>query len=367
MKSSQLTNKKSGTPWLHKASGYWLLTAFLVWLAYYLLPTSFWDTVYYRGVFRGIRWVFDYTLGWLPIPFAYIVIILFILRLIFILRNPRYKGGIKAQQVIAQFALLFIVFYVSWGFNYRQKPIHNVLDLPIDKFDQVDAETEFIRATQDLIVAANSLPDEFTNIATLTSHPFNDNLIRKDVERSLGLLDLPVAGRVRVRKLYPRGNLLRFGTAGIYIPHAFEGNVDPGLLAVQLPFTMAHEMAHGYGVTDEGACNFIAWLACAGSEDPLIRLGGALSYWRYAASGVSDELYKQQYQLLPPVITDVMKAISVNFDKYPDLMPRVRDFIYGTYLKSHGVPGGLKSYQYVVIMVHEYLKKRDQPSDLNRD
>ena len=95
---------------------------------------------------------------------------------------------------------------------------------------------------------------------------------------------MPHSGRVRVRQPWPNGFLLRWSTAGIYIPQTGEGHIDRGLLAVQKPFTIAHEMAHGYGVADEGACNFIAWLACSQSRDPWVRFGGALTYWRYAAA-----------------------------------------------------------------------------------
>lgn len=352
---------------IHKPSVLWALAAIVVWLMYGSLPTTFWDTIYYRGLFKLIRVTYDFVLGWSPIAFVYFIVSFLIIRFVIILRSKIQSPVIKLQRILAGFAIVFVVFYVAWGFNYKQRPIHAVLNLPIGEFTQADADKEFIRATQSLFIEANKLPVELTTVESIKHRSFSDHQIRNHVKQALRMVNLPAVGKVRVRKLFPKGTLLRLSTAGIYIPHAFEGHVDPGLMSVQLPFTMAHEMTHGYGITDEGACNFIAWLACSLSEDPWIRVGGALSYWRYASSGVSDSVYAENTKELPPFILSCLKTIHENNKKYPDILPAVRDAIYGKYLQSHGVPGGLKSYQYVVIMVHEYLAKQDQPIDLNNE
>ena len=67
-------------------------------------------------------------------------------------------------------------------------------------------------------------------------------------------------------------------------------------------------MAHGYGVADEGACNFIAWLACSQSRDQWIRFGGALTYWRYTAAEMPSDSVAKVIHTFPPV---VMRAITL--------------------------------------------------------
>jgi len=52
-----------------------------------------------------------------------------------------------------------------------------------------------------------------------------ENEIRHLQEDLLKELDMPVIGKVRIRKL-PAGSLLRIRTSGIYIPHAMEGKVQ---------------------------------------------------------------------------------------------------------------------------------------------
>jgi hypothetical protein len=153
---------------------------------------------------------------------------------------------------------------------------------------------------------------------------------------------------------------MRWNTAGIYVPFSGEGHVDAGMLPVQIPFTLAHEMAHGYGVTDEGDCNFIAYLACRSSDDLQIRFAGVLSYWRYVASEyrfVFPDEYKTAFEELPDLVKQILLEIRANDARYPDLLPRFRNTVYDTYLKSQGVHDGLHSYSRVVQLVWAFEQR----------
>jgi len=48
-------------------------------------------------------------------------------------------------------------------------------------------------------------------------------------------------------------------------------------------------------------------------------------------------------------------------DKYPDILPKVRDAVYDTYLKSHGVKGGMSSYSTVVKLMLQWKKSDKNP------
>jgi len=117
---------------------------------------------------------------------------------------------------------------------------------------------------------------------------------------------------------------------------------------------MAHELAHGYGIGDEGSCNFIAYLTCSTSDDPVLNYTGLLSYWRSVASqyrSIAPEEYKEARAALPRGIIEHMQRIREEMDKYPDIFPKVRDATYNAYLKTQGVEEGLKSYSRVVLLV----------------
>ena len=271
------------------------------------------------------------------------------------------KKGIEYHfiRALGGIAMIVFAFYTLWAFNYGQIPLQERLGFDLEKVAFEDLEKEFLIATEELKKEAAALPDDYTTDEIISSLKVTDKDLRIDVEKALADLDLPNSGNVRVRQLWPKGFLLRWSTAGIYIPHAFEGHIDLGMLSVQKPFTMAHEMAHGYGVTDEGACNFIAWLACRQSQNKWVRFGGAFTYWRYAAAEMPNEKVKEVIETLNPVVRRALFLVRENDKKYPDLMPQIRDAIYSSYLKRHGVKGGLRSYNYVVMMVAMYRRQLD--------
>lgn len=160
-------------------------------------------------------------------------------------------------------------------------------------------------------------------------------------------------GRVRVRKMFP-GFLLHFRTTGIYIPHALEGHIDGGTYYKQHPYTLAHEMAHGYGFTDESVCNYIAYLTCIKSDHTMIRYSAHLAYWRYLALYFRyffPEEWEYIYAELPDSVQDDLNLIRQHILRFEEWMPRYRDKIYDRYLKSHGVKAGIQSYNQMIELI----------------
>jgi len=357
-----ITSKAGISPstpgWLHKRSLFWVAAALLALLLKEALPSSFWEQWYYKGLFTWIRQGYDLLLGWSPIPMVYIVLSIILVRTARWLGHWDRKPLHQITRAIGGIAAMVAIFYFAWGFNYGQISLQERLGFDFKEFSNEEIEAEFQRATSVLRAEAEQLPSRLTRDDAIAALEIDDHDVRPDVKEALAKLQIPNAGRVRVRQLWPNGFLLRWSTAGIYIPQTGEGHIDKGLLSVQKPFTIAHEMAHGYGVADEGACNFIAWLACSQSRDQWTRFGGALTYWRYAAAEMPSDSVAKVIHTFPPVVMRAITMIKANDRKYPDIMPHVRDAIYSSYLKRHGVKGGLRSYNEVVMMVPQYLKTR---------
>ena len=353
----------AGKTRLHARSLIWIGLTILLLILNRVIPDPFFERWYYEGIFRWVRSAYDLLLGWSPIPMIYLVIIVILVRTVRWANDWKYDAVFQISRAVGGIAAVIFLFYALWGFNYHQASLQDRLAFDLDDVTKDDIDREFLRATEVLRKEAMELPEHYTSDGTIISLPVTDHSLRPEVEKALTDLGVPHTGNVRVRQLWPNGFLMRWGTAGIYIPHAFEGHIDKGMLSVQKPFSIAHEMAHGYGVTDEGACNFVAWLACSQSRDKWIRFGGALTYWRYAAAEVEDEKVNAVIHTFDPVVMRSLLLIRENDKKYPDLMPRLRDAIYSSYLKRHGVKGGLRSYNYVVKMVHQYVNaKGDEPS-----
>ena len=88
-----------------------------------------------------------------------------------------------------------------------------------------------------------------------------------------------------------------------------------------------------------------------------------VAYWRYLAiayRGLQPEKYEQFREQLPTGFLADMEAINQELAKYPDIMPRFRNFAYDQYLKSQGISEGLASYSQIVMLVDAWEGKRRQ-------
>ncbi len=132
------------------------------------------------------------------------------------------------------------------------------------------------------------------------------------------------------------------------------------LLPYEKPFTMAHEMAHGFGITDEGEAGFLGFLACLALPDAAIRYSGWAGYWEYAAGELSraaPAAFKAGWDSLPDGMRADIRAAQANAARYRGPVERVSRRVYAKYLQSQGIDDGLRSYSRLVGLVAAWRKK----------
>jgi len=311
---------------------------------------SFYDIFYFRGLFQFFRVAYDMTLGNLPFPSIYIIVPAFFGYFLWSAKGSKLW---LLKALGASLIWVVVLFYTLWGFNYTQPSLYRQLEMASVSVDSSYIAEKFKKQT---LVVEQILAN---NLVHSQSPSDMESKIRVELESLLNEWNFPTAGKVRVRKI-PKGSLLHFRTSGIYIPHALEGHLDKGLYYRQHPFTMAHEMAHGYGITDESACNFIAYLVCQNSKDQNIFYSGELAYWRYLAKYYKawhKDAWDEEYASLSPRLQADLVEIRNHIERYKDLMPKYRDVIYDSYLKSHGVSAGIKSYDEMIMLIAAYQQK----------
>ena len=334
-----------------------ILTLVLVILVNYLfgISSALYEIVYLKGIFQLIRILHDFTLGLIPIPSIYITVPAIVSYFVIY----RFKGSWGIIKTLASFIIWAIcLFYILWAFNYNQSPLRDKLNLTTSPIDSSYIVEAYLDQTQKLNSILNSLDSNRIK-------EIDQAHIREVQESILSSWSIPVIGRVNVRQI-PAGSLLHFRTSGIYIPHAFEGHIDGGLYKVQHAFTLAHEMAHGYGITDESECNFIAYLTCTQSGVPEYVYSAELAYWRYLASYYrkwEPESWKDSYEDLHPLLREDLEEIRAHIVRYKDWMPKYRDIIYDNYLKQHGVKAGIRSYDQMVVLIKAYKESESLSKD----
>jgi hypothetical protein len=285
------------------------------------------EQVYTRGLFHAIRWVMDYTLGWLPFPAFYLVVTGLLGALAWRIFQSNKKPFKKTLQELAWGILnvlcaIITLFFLLWGFNYNRLPVEAQLQLEPAPLDETILKAELERQTAVVLALRNTLQSDTSKTIPDTGLPAGmEAAVRQNVENLHTALHLPAAGRPRGRQPFWNGFLLRFGAAGIYNPFAGEGNIDRGLHFLTKPYCLGHELCHAYGWGDEGTCNFLAYLALREAEAPLLRYSAELGYWRELAAAyrtAQPEGYKEIYLGLPTGFIADLKNIRDALGRYPE-------------------------------------------------
>lgn len=322
---------------------------------------------YSRGLFQWIRTLSDWTIGWIPIPVLYLLILFlpfFLIRKF--VKNIRLANGGKAKMTTVVFSLLSFIggvvalFLWSWGFNYLRVPIEQQIGIEPVPLSLGELKEELDILTVEIIEMRRKIPTEYNNALTDVFIPENLSfLIQETMATCMSDLGYPVSRNLPVRTLL-RGSLLRIGTAGFYLPFTGECNIDEGLHPLQKPYVLAHEMAHGQGIGDEGSCNFIAYLSCINSNNTFVKYSGYLSFWRTLAVNYrrqSPTEYRAFRSTLPPGIIADLDAINTNSRLYPDIFPDLRDKTYDAFLKTQGIKEGMKNYNRVIVLERAFRLK----------
>jgi hypothetical protein len=324
------------------------------------------DEIYSRKFFPGIRNVIDLTLGNLPFPSVYLFVatVFFVLGL-FIYRFKNRLGW-KAKSLYSIQALangvgaLVFFFLVLWGFNYQRTPIFQQLALKPKALNLEQLKSE-IEITRRLVVQYR---DRVTNdslpINSIMDYPDLERLVRANMNENLEILGLNFTGKPRTKQFPPPGFMRKMGIMGIYFPFTGESYIDPTLHPLEQPFTVAHEMAHSYGVTDEGEANFIAWVICTNSEDPLLRYSAHLRLLQYQMRDfyrMAPDEYREWVRGLTIGIRNDLNSIRETSEAIKPYSLEISRKSNDIFLKSQGVKAGVNSYQQLPMLAYSWRKR----------
>ncbi|MEM9885864.1 MAG: DUF3810 domain-containing protein [Bacteroidota bacterium] len=328
--------------------------------------SEFVESIYSRGIFLFVRKILD-IIGFLPIPLLYLLLLLLLLLFAkgiygLVKGNDNWRKRLSEALLSlgASIGMMSFFFLFLWGYNYARVPIEEQIGLDPKPLTQEEL-CENLKAEATVI---SKLRAELgTDSIDIQAAQLPENLeeeIKRNLKAVLKDLGYPHKFNPKVQQLRPKGILLRFQTLGVYFPWTGECNLDAGLHPLEIPHVMAHELAHGYGFGDEGTCNFLAYLACTRSENPIIKYAGHFEYYSTLAVNYrryDRAAYIKQLRALPAAVKADWNAIIVTHDKYPDILPKLRRATYNTYLKAQGIEEGIKNYNRVLMLVDAWKRK----------
>ena len=349
----------------------WVAILLVTLLLRVFLPVHIIETWYTRGLYPVIRKLMEFMQRFAPVHWLWVFIFLLFTLIIWkSIRALRQKSsffervGKTLGFTLSLVAMVISLFMWCWGFNYGRVNLYQQLGIkgqPI-ALEQLNA---FALDQQEKVIAlrkaTTTLPDSNARVGYVLPANMESEILRA-TKKTFYNLKLGVLANPKPKMLYPKGTLLRISTAGFYSPWTGEPNIDAGLHPLQIPFVMAHEVAHSMGITDEGGCNFLAVLIGRKMKDPILQYAFELSYWKYVMGKLrraDKDRYKKIRDQLPVSVANDLKNIRENSEQYPDIFPKLRNLFYDSYLKSQGVKEGMGSYQQVVNMVVAWEAKNN--------
>jgi hypothetical protein len=258
------------------------------------------------------------------------------------------KLGYSIRSLFNSLGALIFLFLILWGYNYQRIPIFEQIGmkpLPLNQ-EQLMGELELTRNILNQL--RYNIEEDTIAIESIIDYPELEKLVRANMRENLYLLGLNFTGEPRTKQFYPAGFMRKMGILGIYFPYTGESYIDPTLHPLEKPFTIAHEMAHSYGVTDEGEANFIGWVICSNSDDPLLQYSGQLRLLRYQMNDLyrmSKEDYSAFYKTLPTGIRNDLISIQITQQKIKPFNLEISRKSNDLFLKTQGVKAGVNSYQ----------------------
>ncbi len=174
----------------------------------------------------------------------------------------------------------------------------------------------------------------------------------------------------RPKPLYTSDFFCQQYMCGYYFPFSMEANYNDVMYIMNLPSTLCHELAHLKGYIFEDEANFISFLACIQSDDPVFRYSGYLSvlYYLdndfYKAVGKDKDVYYAQSAISKQVHDDNIFVTDEDWERIngkalidTETVDAVSDTLVDVTLKVNGVQDGMLSYSRVVELLLLYYKQ----------
>lgn len=324
------------------------------------------EELYSRKFFPGVRNVIDLTLSKLPFATVYIFIAsVFIFIAIFIYYFYKKAGwknklGYALRSTFNYLGALIFFFLVLWGFNYQRIPVFEQIGMKPTPLMEEQLITEIELTRNILNQLRSNIQEDMAAIESGMDYKDLEKLVRANIREHMYLLGMNFTGHPRTKQFYPAGFMRKMGILGIYFPYTGESYIDPSLHPLEKPFTIAHEMAHSYGVTDEGEANFIAWVIGSNSNDALLQYAAQIKLFRYQLNDLnqmSKDLFTHFYRTIPLGIRNDLSSISRNAALYKPINLELSRKSNDIFLKSQGVKAGVMSYQQLPMLAYAWRKR----------
>lgn len=310
------------------------------------------ERIYSRGIYPVFAILFSNLSRWLPFSLDdlfYMGLILFVLILLILLILHRLSFPKFFGWLVNIGAMVYIAFYLFWGFNYFRNGMDKRLGIA-----EAQANLDEFNAVFDSLV-------ELTNQKFTPFDDFNkeeaDSLIEASYKNLAPFLEINYPmGKRRAKEITFSRFFASGGISGYFGPFFNEVHVNNHLLPLEYPVILAHEKAHQFGITNEAEANFYAWLVCSQSPSRELQYSAQLYILNYFIyEGRKLESSKEIVaRISPQVKNDIVRLQEHWRELRNEKIDRVATKANNIYLKTNQIKEGIENYTGVVKLVMDF-------------
>lgn len=304
--------------------------------------------------------------GLLPFSLAeiclYLLLAALILSLICLCIGIARKGE-AGRRLFAWFScavlavsILAFLYTAGCGVNYHRKTFSSEEGIIASDYTAEELQEICIRLTEEVNSRAGKVSRDSSGVMILSA-PEGEGAV--EAMEKLAETYSSLQGYYPLPKKAAISELLSYqGLTGVYSPFTIEANYNGDMTPYNIPFTTCHELSHLRGFMEEKEANFIAFLACIGSDRTDFQYSGYLSGWTYCMNALyraDPEEWRDTRILLDEKAEVDVSANSQFWNSYEGVISETADRINDTYLRANGQADGVRSYDRMVDLIMAYF------------
>jgi hypothetical protein len=309
--------------------------------AFVPVPPAAVERWYSRGIYPLLQSLLTPASSAVPIALLDVAIAAAVITWLgFVARRWRKQGSAAAARaaavsLVGVASALYLVFLALWGLNYRRQPLEAKLAYDPSRVTR-DATFRFGEAAVERV---NTLESTKGQARPDAGAALEQALIK--VQQQLGATRS--ASLAPPKRSMFSWYLRMAGIDGMMNPFFLEIILNPDVLPVERPFSLAHEWAHLAGYANESEANFVAWLACA-TADADAQYSGWLEAYRYTVASLPGGDRRTLHERLAPGVLADLRAINERLGRADPKVSGLARNVYDSYLRAQGVEEGIASY-----------------------
>ena len=254
--------------------------------------------------------------------------------------------------VIRFVTVLVAWFYFVWGIAYFREDFYTRSDIEEKEYDPEVLKNFTVRFI------------EKANLYYVDCRDMDRSDVRLEIESLYRSLHEPLKISYPNGKRKPKPMMFeplysKTGVSGYFGPFFNEIHVNNYSLNFTYPSTLAHEMAHQFGIALESEANLYAFVICAQSNDEKIRYSAYASTLNYLLNDVyrvlPEEYASLRTSVRPEIIADLQRNRRHWLAARNESLSTIQDKVYDGYLKTNKISSGQANYSEVVeLLISSY-------------